>query len=79
MKKIIKYLQLRFFTTFYFVSGTFDHKGERKWFRLCYSPLNGFVNEKEVKEIFEEETGYKSKYFVVTNFRKISAKEYLNF
>ncbi len=79
MKKKLRYLKLRFFTKFYFVSGTFELRGERKWFRLIYSPKNGYVNEKEVREIWESHLKYDFDYFVITNFKKISFKEYANF
>lgn len=78
MKKLIAKIIVRF-KTFYFVSGTFEHQGERKWFRIIYIPKNGYVNEKEVEEIFQKETGLVSAYFVITNFRKTNYKQYLNF
>lgn len=79
MKKILRYLVLRFFTKYYFVSGTFELRGERKWFRMLYSPKKGFVNENEVRKICENELQYDFDYFLITNFKKISFKEYANF
>lgn len=79
IKQLLRYLKLRFFTKYYFVSGTFEHKGERKWFRVLYAPKSGYVNEKELLEIWKENLNYDFEYFVVTNFKRISSKQYLNF
>ena len=79
MKKIFRYLNLRFFSKYYFVSGTFDHKGERKWFRLVYRPESGYVNNEELLNIWKEHLNCNFKYFVVTNFKRISAEQYLYF
>ena len=79
MKSILKYLKLRFFTKYYFISGTLEHNGERKWFRMLYAPENGMVNELTAKSIFEKDNKITTKYFVITNFKRITAKEYLNF
>lgn len=79
MEKILRYLVLRFFTKFYFVSGTFELRGEIKWFSMIYSPKKGFVNENEVRKIFKNELQYDFDSFFITNFKKISFKEYANF
>lgn len=78
-KKIIKYLKLRYFTNYYFISGTLEVDGERKWFRMNYAPKKGVVNEDEAKEIFELLNGITTPYFIITNFKRVSAKEHLNF
>lgn len=79
MKSILKYLWLRLTRKTFFVSGTFPLKGERKWFRLIYSPESNYVNEKEIQEIFEKETQEKLDYFVITFYKRVSIKEQKNF
>lgn len=79
MKKILARIIIGLFRKFYFVSGTFEHEGERKWFRIIYTPNSGYVNEDEVKAVLYDKTNYLSKYVVVTHFHKVSYKQYLNF
>ena len=79
MKKLFAKIIIKYFRKTYFVSGTFEHNNERKWFRIIYQPKTGFVNEKEVKNILELKTGYVSKYVVVTFFKKVPFKQYQEF
>ena len=79
MRKLLAKIIIKYFRKTYFVSGTFEHKNERKWFRIIYQPKTGFVNEEEVKKILELETGYVSKYVVVTFFKKVPFKQYQEF
>ena len=79
MKKLLAKIIIKFFRKTYFVSGTFEHEKERKWFRIIYQPKTGFVNEEEVKNILELKTGYISKYVVVTFFKKVPFKQYQEF
>ena len=81
MKKLLKYLYLRLFRKFYFVSGTFDFNGERKWFRLVYSPDGGVITQNDIEKILKESfpKGAAEEYVVITNFFKISYKQHKNF
>ena len=78
MKKFIAKFLLQF-KNIYFVSGTFYHENERKWFRVIYIPKSGYVNENELRKIVEVELECSIPKFVITYYKKITHKEAKNF